>query len=64
MRHLQIFAEETPAQAGQEAQQRPRLHYARTRHVGDHDAVLAEHIDQAGHAELRGSIQLQRIERI
>ena len=27
------------------------------------DAVLAQHVDQAGHAELRGRIELQRIER-
>ncbi len=64
IRHLQIFAEQTPAQAGQEAEQRPRLHHARARHVGDDDAVLAQHVDQAGHAELRGGIELQRIEKI
>jgi hypothetical protein len=64
VRHLQIFAEEAPAQAGQEAEQRPRFHHAGARHIGDDDAVLAQHIDQAGHAELRGGVQLQRIERI
>ena len=64
MRHLQIFAEQTPAQARQEAEQRPRLQHARARHVGDDDAVLAQHVDQAGHAELRGGIELERIEEI
>ena len=64
MRHLQVFAEQTPAQARQEAQQRARLHHAGARHVGDDDAVLAQHVDQAGHAELRGGVQFERIERI
>src|SRR6266851_2632458 len=58
------LADNSPAEAGQEAEQRPRLHHARTRHVGDDDAVLAEHVDQAGHAELRGSVELERIEKI
>ena len=64
MRHLQIFAEQTPAEAGQEAEQRARLQHARARHVGDDDAVLAEHVDQAGHAEMRGGVEFQRIEKI
>ena len=64
IRHLQIFAQEAPAEARQEAEQRAGLHHARARHVGDDDAVLAQHVDQAGHAELRGSIELQRIEEI
>ena len=61
---LEIFAEQPPAQARQEAEQRPRLQHAGARHVGDHDAVLAQHVDQAGHAELRGGVELQRIEEI
>ncbi len=64
IRHLQVFAEETPAQAGQEAEQRARFHHAGARHIGDDDAVFPENVDQAGHAELRGRIKLQRIERI
>ena len=64
MRHLQILSEETPRQARQEAEQRPRLHHARARHVGDHDAIFAQHVDQPGHAEMRGGIELERIERI
>jgi hypothetical protein len=64
MRHPQILGEEAPAEAREESQQRPRLQHARTRHVGDDDTVLAQHVDQPGHAELRGSVELQRIERI
>ena len=64
MRHLQILAEQAPAQARQEAEQRPRLQHAGARHVGDDDAVLAQHVDQAGHAEMRGRIELERIEEI
>ena len=64
MRHDQILAEQPPAQARQETEQRPRLQYAGARHVGDDDAVLAQHVDQAGHAEMRRRIELQRIEEI
>jgi hypothetical protein len=64
VRHLQVLAEETAAQARQKAEQRPRLHHAGARHVGDHDAILPDDIDQAGHAELRGRIELERIEKI
>ena len=64
MRHLQIFAEEPPAQAGQETQQRPRLHHAGARHVGDDNAILAEHVDQTGYAELRRCVEFERIEEI
>jgi hypothetical protein len=64
MRHLQVFAEEAPAQAGQKAQQRARLQHAGARHVGDDHAILSEDIDQAGHPELRGRVELQWIERI
>ena len=64
MRHDQILAEQPPAQARQEPEQRPRFQYAGARHVGDDDAVLAQHVDQAGHAEMRGRIELQRIEKI
>ena len=64
VRHLQIFAEQAPAEARQEAQQRPRLQHAGARHVGDHDAVLAQHVDQAGHAEMRGRVEFERIEEI
>ena len=64
MRHLQIFVEEAAAQAWQEAEQRPRLEHARARHVGDDHTVLAQHVDQPGDAEMRGGIQLQRVEKI
>ena len=64
MRHAEVFAEETPAQAWQEAQQCPRFPHAGTRHVGDDHAVLADHVDQPGHAEMRGGIELERIEKI
>ncbi len=64
VRHHQILAQQAPAQARQEAEQRPRLQHAGARHVGDHHAALAQHVDQAGHAELRGRIEFQRIEEI
>ena len=64
VRHLQIFAEQTPRQTRQEAEQRARLQHAGARHVGDHDAVLPDHVDQAGHAELRGGVEFERIEEI
>ena len=64
MRHDQGLAEQPPAQARQEPEQRPRLQYAGARHVGDDDAVLAQHVDQAGHAEMRRRIEFQRIEEI
>jgi hypothetical protein len=64
VRHGQILAEQTPAQARQESQQRPRLQHAGARHVGDDHAALAQHIDQAGHAEMRRGIELQRIEEV
>ena len=41
MRHLQIFAEEALRSGWAGNQQRPRLHHAGARHIGDHDAVLA-----------------------
>src|SRR5207248_7525118 len=31
---------------------------------GDDDAVFAEHVDQAGYAEMRGGIELQRVEKV
>ncbi len=64
VRHLQILAEQAPRQTGQEAEQRARLQHARARHVGDDDAILPDDVDQAGHAKLRGSVKLQRIEKI
>ena len=64
VRHLEVLAQKALAQAWQEAEQRPRLQHAGTRHVGDHDAVLAQHVDQARHAEMRGGIKFQRIEKV
>src|SRR3954471_1089868 len=64
MRHDQGLTEQPPAQARQEPEQRSRLQYAGARHVGDDDAVLAQHIDQTGHAEMRGRIEFERIEKI
>ncbi len=64
VRHDQILAKQPPAQARQKPKQRPRLQYAGARHVGDDDAALAQHVDQAGHAEMRRRIEFERIEKI
>ena len=64
VRHDRILTEQPPAQARQKPEQRPRLQYAGARHVGDDDAVLAQHVDQAGHAEMRRRIEFERIEKI
>ena len=64
MRHFQLFAEQTRRQVGQEAEQCARLQHAGARHVGDHDAGLAHNVDQAGNAEMRGSVEFERIKEI
>ena len=64
MRHLQVLAEQPAGERLQEAEQRARLQHARARHVGDDDAVLTKDVDQSGDTEMRGGVELQRIERV
>ena len=64
MRQHQLLAEQPAAQIGQKTQQRAGLDHARARHVGDHHAVLAQHVDQARHTELRRGVELKRIKRV
>ncbi len=64
VRHHQVFGEQTSTEIGQEAEQRPRLQHAGAWHVGDHDATLAQHLDEARHAEIGGRVELERIEHV
>ena len=57
----QLLAQQAPRQRRQKAHDRARLDQAGAGHVGDGDRALADRLEQARHAELRGGVQLQRI---
>ncbi len=57
----QLLAQQPPRQRRQKAHDRARLDEAGAGHVGDRDRALADRLQQAGRAELRGGVQLQRI---
>jgi hypothetical protein len=64
VRHFQILAEKTAAQARQESEQCARFHHSRAGHVGDRNAAFSDNIDQTRNAKHRARIEFQRIEEI
>ena len=61
VRQDQLLAEDLPRQPRHEAHQRPRLDHAGAEPVGDDDVLAPDSLDQPGHAQRRGGVELERV---
>ena len=61
VRQLQLLAQHAAREAGHEGEQRARFHEARARHIGHRHGAPADRLQHAGHAQLRGGVQLKGV---